>query len=53
MLLDDWMDELEDKAFFEYGREAYNSITMRPFLWEEMHAQGMTTDEALIVEFGE
>lgn len=52
MHLDDWMDELEDKAFFEYGQEAYNSVTMRPFKWELMHEEGLTPEQALWTEFG-
>lgn len=52
MILDDWMDELEDVAFARYGYETYKQIAFNPFKWEEKFNEGLTPEQALAGEFG-
>lgn len=52
MTLDEWMDELEDKAFIDYGYETYKQIAFQPFKWEEKFNEGLTPEQALWAEFG-
>lgn len=52
ILLDDWMDDLEDVAFTRYGYDVYKQIAFNPFKWKEKYNEGLTPDQALWAEFG-
>lgn len=52
MSLEDWMDDLEDAAFLDYGYDVYKQIALNPFKWEEKFNEGLTPEQALWVEFG-
>lgn len=52
MTLEDWMDDLEDVAFLDYGYDVYKQIAFNPFKWEEKFNEGLTPEQALWVEFG-
>lgn len=52
MTLEDWMDDLEDVAFLDYGRAVYEQIAFEPFKWEEKFNEGLTPEQALWAEFG-
>ena len=53
MLLDDWMDDLQDAIFFGYGKDEYMKVCSSPFKWEVLYEEGLTVDEAIKREYGD
>lgn len=53
MSRDDWMDEVEDKVFQEFGYEEYKKVAFEPWRWDELYFAGLTPDEAVLAGYGE